>query len=101
MKSLREHTHARQHELLGQYVHARTEGECTVVLRTFSRVDEAIVRFRERGQHEDEQAQRQARDATATFIAKTCSSSSLSQEASGDVLCATFNFRPGLLHSEA
>ena len=79
MKSVREQAHVKQHQILEQYVRARTERKCTESLTTISRLDQEIVDLRERGQHEQEQAQREARDITAAFIAESCPPTSLSK----------------------
>jgi hypothetical protein len=76
MKSVREETHAKQHQLLDQYVQARTERKCAEALTTISRLDLEIVVLRERGDQEEEQTQRKTRDDTAAFIEKTCTSTS-------------------------
>jgi len=79
MKSVREQVHARQHHILEQYVRARAERKCIESLTTISRLDQQIVDLRERGQQDEEQAQRKVRDATAAFITETCASTSLSK----------------------
>ena len=79
MKSVREQAHAKQHQILEQYVRARTERKCAESLTTISRLDQEIVDLQERGQHEQEQAQREVRDMTAAFIAESCTPTSLSK----------------------
>lgn len=71
-KTVREQVHARQHELLAQYLDARAERKCTESLASISRLDLEIVELQERGQHDEEEARRKVRDATAAFIAKNC-----------------------------
>ena len=79
MNSIREQAHARQHHILDQYVRAHTERKCAEFLATIPRLDQEIVAFRERGQHEEEQAQRKAGDDTAALIAETFLSTALSR----------------------
>jgi hypothetical protein len=76
-KSIREQAHAKQHQVLEQYIHARTERKCTESLTSISRLDLEIVELQDRGQHEEEQVRRKVRDDTAAFIAKSCTSSSI------------------------
>jgi hypothetical protein len=78
-KSIREQAHLKQHEILEQYIRAHTERICAEFLTSISRLDLEIVELQERGQHEEEQAKRKVRDDTAAFIAKSCSSTSLTQ----------------------
>jgi hypothetical protein len=72
VKTVREQVHARQHELLEQYLQARIERKCTESVASISRLDLEIVELQERGQHEAEQAKRELRDTTAAFLAKNC-----------------------------
>ena len=75
-KSIREEVHARQHDVLDQYIRARTERKCAEALAGISRLDEEIVYLREQGQQEHEHAQRKERDDKAAFITEHCSSTS-------------------------
>ena len=47
-KSVGEHAHARQHQILEQYIRARIERKCTEVLTSISRPDLEIVELQER-----------------------------------------------------
>jgi hypothetical protein len=76
-KSIREEVHARQHDILQQYIRARTERKCAEALADISRLDGEIIDLRERGLVENEQAQRKERDNKAAFIGKNCSPTSL------------------------
>ncbi len=75
-KSSREDAHARQHELLEQYIRAGKERKCTEAMADISKFDEAIVRFRDQGNEEEENALRQVRDDTAAFVKADCSDTS-------------------------
>jgi len=83
MKSLREQAHAKQHQLLKEHLRARTERICTESLANIPRLDQEIVDLRDRGQHEEEQAERKERDVTTGVIAETCTPSAMSK--SGDL----------------
>ena len=83
MKSIREQAHAKQHHLLKEYLRARTERICTESLENIPRLDQEIVDLRDRGQHEEEQAERKERDVTTGVIAETCTPSAMSK--SGDL----------------
>ena len=74
MKSIREQAHAKQHQLLKEYLRARTERICTESLENIPRLDQEIVDLRDQGQHEEEQAERNKREVTTGVIAETCTS---------------------------
>jgi hypothetical protein len=78
-KSVREQVHAKQHEILAQYLHARAERKCAESVASILRLDIEIVELQERGQHEEEQARRKVRDDTAAFIEKSCNAASLTK----------------------
>jgi hypothetical protein len=73
-KSIREQAHAKQHQILEQYIRARAERKCIEALASISRLDLAIVELQDRGQREEEEAKRKLRDNTTAVIAKTCTS---------------------------
>lgn len=73
-RSLRGGVHVKQHEILEQYMRARTERKCTESLANISRLDLEIVELQERGHHEQEEARREAREDTAAFIKESCNS---------------------------
>ncbi len=79
MRSLREQAHAKQHQLLKEYLRARTERICTESLESIPRLNQEIVDLRGQGQHEEEQAERKERDVTTGVIAKTCTSPAMSK----------------------
>jgi len=74
MKSLREQVHAQQHQILEQYVRARTTRKCADSMLMLPRLDQEIARSQEQGQITEEQKLREMRDTTAAFITKTCAS---------------------------
>jgi hypothetical protein len=78
-RTVREQAHAKQHEILEQYLQAHTERKCTESRTRISRLDLEIVALQEQGQHEEEQARRLERDETAAFIKKSCSATSLAE----------------------
>ena len=72
MSSLRGQAHAKQHQLLKEYLRARTERICAESLENIPRIDQEIVELRDQGQQEEEQAERNKRDVTTGVIAETC-----------------------------
>jgi hypothetical protein len=78
-KSIREHAHDKQHELLERYIQARMERRCTDALESITRLDLEIASLQEREHHEEEQARRKVRDDTAAFIKSSCPSKPTNQ----------------------
>jgi hypothetical protein len=76
--SVRAQVHANQHQTLEQYMHARTERKCTESRTSLSRLDLAIVELQGR-HYEEEYVLRKERDDLASFIAKHCAATSLTE----------------------
>ena len=53
-KSIREDAHAKQHELLKQYIRAGTDRKCSEAIADIAKLDASIVRTRDEGNVEDE-----------------------------------------------
>ncbi|BCA53245.1 hypothetical protein W02_03850 [Nitrospira sp. KM1] len=77
-KSSREDTHARQHELLEQYVRLIKERKCKEAIANIAKFDAAIVGSRNQGNEEEENRLRQVRDKTAAFVKEGCADTSAS-----------------------
>ncbi len=76
-KTTRETAHAEQHRLLEEYLRAGLERRCTEAVADVSQLDHAIVRFRDEGQAEEEQALRQDREEKAAFLKTKCAGTSV------------------------
>lgn len=78
-KSSREDAHARQHELLEQYIRAGKERKCTEATADISTFDAGIVESRDQGNAEAEKTLRQVRDDTAAFLEAECTGTSVNK----------------------
>ncbi|MDR4480176.1 MAG: hypothetical protein R3B37_10600 [Nitrospira sp.] len=76
-KTTREAAHAEQHRLLEEYLRAGLERRCTEAFADVSQLDHAIVRFRDEGQAEEEQAMRQDREEKEAFLKTNCAGTSI------------------------
>jgi hypothetical protein len=80
-KSSREDAHERQHKLLEQYVRAGKERRCTEAMADIAKFDAAIVDHRNQANSQEENALRQVRDETATFVKTECNDTSVDKPA--------------------
>ena len=76
-RTVREQAHTKQHQILMQYLQARTERQCTEARTNISRLDFEIVALQEQGQHGEEQVKREERENIAALLKKSCSSTSV------------------------
>lgn len=76
VRTVREQAHAKQHQILNQYLQARMERRCAEACTNISRLDFEIVALQEQGQHEEEQVRREKREDITAFLKKSCSSTS-------------------------
>lgn len=63
-RSVRDGVHVKQHEILEQYMRARTERKCTESFANISRLGLEIVDLQERGEHIHEDARRKVCETT-------------------------------------